>query len=61
MILVLPDDTKCQIVGMFDKDGNETDEPDKAISVTAQLPSGYWISTQVGPGVRIVSGEADPN
>jgi hypothetical protein len=42
----------CEITNMFDRDGDETERSDEAVSAVAALPSGQWAAidlTQFDP------------
>ncbi|MTH96410.1 hypothetical protein [Roseibium sp. RKSG952] len=47
--LELEDGSHAPITNMFDCDGDETDDPEHAFSVVAQLPDGRWLTQEVIP------------
>ncbi|WAJ28249.1 hypothetical protein [Antarcticirhabdus aurantiaca] len=47
--LKLSDGTLCEIVELFDLDGDETDDPEMAFSVVARHPDGTWLAHAVEP------------
>jgi hypothetical protein len=59
MVLILRDGTVCDVIDMFDVDGDETDDPERAFSVVVKHPDGRWIAQQVGPEMRIRKSESN--
>lgn len=41
-LAILDDDQVVKLISMFDIDGEETDDPEEAITAVAELPGDYW-------------------
>lgn len=44
------DGHRLRISNMLDIDGDETDDPEAAITIVAQLPNGKWLASECWPG-----------
>jgi len=43
-LVILDDGRVCEITQMFDRFGDETEDPSQAMAAVARLPSGNWLS-----------------